>query len=299
MGAALAVAVTLPFGVADQQTTAFRAETRLVVLHATVTDSHGTLVTDLAKSAFTVFEDGKRQPIAVFRHEDVPVSLGLVIDNSGSMRQLRAQVEAAALAFVRASNPWDEVFVLNFADRGRIDVPFTSDPRVLESGIARIDAIGGTATRDALLMAEHYLRLNASRDRKVLLLITDGDDNASTASVDELRRSAQETDTVVFAVGLFRDDDSSATRRGREELRQLTGRTGGGVYSPQSIDGVESVVLEIAHVIRNQYTIAYAPLNQAFDGGYRAVRLKVASRGRLSVRTRTGYWATPNPAAVP
>src|SRR5215467_14301080 len=137
--------------------TVFRSETRLVVLHVTVTNNHGELVRDLPQQAFTVFENGKRQPISIFRSDDVPVSVGLLIDNSGSMRPLRAKVEAAALAFARASNPDDELFVLNFADRVRVDVPMTSDLHVLEASIGRVDSIGGTALRDAIHTGEVYL----------------------------------------------------------------------------------------------------------------------------------------------
>src|SRR5882672_11037289 len=133
---------------------AFRAETRLVVVHATVRNARGELVTTLERGAFTVYEDGKRQPITLFRRDDVPVSLGLLIDNSGSMRTLRQKVEAAALAFARACNPRDEFFVVNFADTPRLDVPLTGDVHALEAGIARVDAIGGTAMYDALGLAQ-------------------------------------------------------------------------------------------------------------------------------------------------
>jgi VWFA-related protein len=294
LAVALAIAAVLLTTVAGQQLPVFREETRLVVLHAMVKNRRGELVTDLDRPSFTVYENGRRQPIALFRRDDVPVSLGLVIDNSGSMRSLRAKVEEAALTFVRASNPRDDVFVLNFADRAHVDVPLTGDLRVQEAGIARVDSIGGTAMRDAVLMAERYLRQNASQDRRVLLVITDGNDNASSASMNQLRKALEQTETAVFAVGLFRDDLPSAGR-GRDELDRLTELTGGVAYYPASIDQIDSVVLEIARQIRNEYTIAYAPVNQAFDGTYRAIQLKVDGRGGLTVRTRPGYRATPTP----
>lgn len=293
LAAALAIAAVLLTVVTGQQPT-FRADTRLVVLHATVKNRRGELVTNLDQAAFTVYENGRRQPIALFRRGDVPVSLGLVIDNSGSMRALRANVEKAALAFVRASNPLDDVFVLNFADTAHVDVPLTRDVRLLEAGIARVDSIGGTAMRDAVLQAEGYLRQHASHDRRVLLVVTDGNDNASRATIDQLRKTAGQTATAVFAVGLFRDDSPSAAH-GRDELDHLTELTGGVAYYPASFDQIESVVLEIARQIRNEYTIAYEPVNQALDGMYRAIRLRVTGPGGLSVRTRPGYWATPAP----
>jgi Ca-activated chloride channel homolog len=294
LAAALAFAVIQLTVIAGQQLPTFRAGTRLVVLHATVTNRRGELVSDLDRAAFTVYEDGRRQPISLFRRGDVPVSLGLVIDNSGSMRLLRAKVEKAALAFVRASNPLDDVFVLNFADKAHVDVPLTRDVSVLEAGIARVDSIGGTAMRDAVLLAEDYLRQHASHDRRVLLLITDGNDNASSASIDQLRKTVEQSSTAVFAMGLFRED-SPSVGHGREELDHLTELTGGMAYYPASVDQIDSIVLEIARQVRNEYTIGYAPVNQAFDGRYRAIRLKVTGPGGPSVRTRPGYWATPTP----
>jgi VWFA-related protein len=294
LAAALTIAAVLLITVAAQQLPTYRAETRLVVLHATVKNRRGELVTQLDRGAFTVYENGRRQPITLFRRDDVPVSLGLLIDNSGSMRSLRANVEGAALSFVRASNPLDDVFVLNFADKAHVDVPLTNDVSILEAGIARVDSIGGTAMRDAVLLAEGYLRQHASHDRKILLVITDGNDNASRASIDQLRKTVQQSETAVFAVGLFREDAPSAGR-GRDELDHLTALTGGIAYYPRSFEQIDSVVLEIARQIRNEYTIAYAPLNQAFDATYRAIRLKVTGPGGPSARTRPGYWATPTP----
>ena len=278
------------------QAPAFHVETRLVVLQVTVRTSRGEMVTNLERPAFTVSENGKPQPITLFRRDDIPVSLGLLIDNSGSMRSLRAKVEAAALAFARASNPDDELFVLNFADKPRIDVPFTSDVRVLEAGIARVDAIGGTAMRDAIYLAEAYLTDHAIRDRKVLLVITDGHDNTSVASLENVVKQATQHDVVIYAVGLLNDERSSSAEHARHELDQLAEKTGGLAYYPPSIDAIDAVTLDIARQIRNQYTLAKAPLNQALDGSYRAIRVRIAARERLSVRTRAGYYAAPGRA---
>ncbi|HYS25791.1 MAG TPA: VWA domain-containing protein [Vicinamibacterales bacterium] len=261
----------------------FRAETRLVVLQVSVEDRRGEPVTDLEQSAFTVYENGVRQPIALFRRDDIPVSMGLLIDNSGSMRSRRAQVESAALALAAASNADDEIFVLNFADRPRIDVPFTSDPRVLEAQIARVDAIGGTALRDAVAAGSDYVR-GGRRDRRVLVVITDGADNASEASLDEALAHAERAGIVVFAIGL---SDNSHARR---DLDRLTQRTGGAALYP--MDDVQRAALDIAHRIRTQYTVAYAPARQELDGSYRTVKVSVAATGHPRVRTRNGYWAT-------
>jgi Ca-activated chloride channel family protein len=294
----LALPILLQAG-SGQPPPSFRAETRLVVLHATVRDRRGELITNLPRSAFTVFENGRRQPVTLFRRDDIPVSLGLLIDNSGSMRTVRSKVERAALAFARASNPLDEMFVLNFADKVRIDVPFTRDVRVLEAGIARADSIGGTAMRDAVEMGETYLREHATYDRRVLLVITDGIDNASMAPIERIRQQAERFDTAIYAVGLFGNEDEARTKRGRHELEQLTARTGGVPYFPSSLDQINEVVLDIARQIRNQYTIAYAPLNQALDGSYRTIRVTATGAEGYVVRTRTGYRAVPQNPQLP
>jgi len=268
----------------------FKAETRLVVVRAAVRTSHGELVTNLDRGAFTVYENGKRQPITQFRRDDIPVSLGILIDNSGSMRALRSKVEAAALALAHASNPLDELFVLNFNDKAHIDVPLTSDLRVLEAGIGRVDSIGGTAMRDAIDLAQGYVSDHGTRDRKVLLVITDGIDNASVATRAQIERQAEQRETTIYAVGLF--GDATRAKQGRHELDQLADRTGGLTYYPMNIDEIDSVALEIARQIRNQYTIAYAPVNQTLDGSYRTIRLTVSAPG-ASVRARDGYRASP------
>lgn len=297
--AAPAIAVLLLTPVTAQQPPNFHAEARLVVVHATVTNDRGEIVTDLDRRAFTVYENGRPQPISIFHRDDLPVSIGLVIDNSGSMRPQRARVEAAAMAFVRASNALDDAFVVNFADKARLDVPMTHDPVVLEAGIARADSIGGTALRDAVALAGQYLAEHASHERKVILAITDGNDNASLASIEQVQRVVERSEVTVFGIGLFRDDDERVATRGRRELDHLAHLSGGAAYYPTSADEVHAIALEIARQIRNRYTIAYTPLNQALDSSYRRIRVKVVGGGRGVARARNGYWATPRPAAPP
>jgi Ca-activated chloride channel homolog len=291
--------VLFALAAAIQPPPAFHVETRLVVLHATVLNERGEHVTGLDQTAFTVFENGKPQPITLFRSDDVPVSLGLVIDNSGSMRPRRARVEAAALAFARASNAQDELFVVNFADKARLDVPFTSDPRVLERGIARVDSIGGTAMRDAVDMAEGYLHEHASRDRRVLIVVTDGNDNASLTTLDRIRTQAEQLDVAVYAVGLLNDSDPSKARRARHDLDALAAATGGVAYYPDSLERIEEVALDLARQIRSQYTVAYAPTNQVLDGTYRRIHVTAKGASRMEVRTRAGYRATPDILGAP
>jgi VWFA-related protein len=282
----------LTLRVAAQTPRIFHAETDLVVLHATVKNARGELVTNLSQDAFTVYDNGKPQRIEVFRREDIPVSLGLLIDNSGSMRLLRAKVEAAALACVRASHPEDEAFVLNFGDKPQLDVPLTSDVRKLEAGITRVDSIGGTAMRDAIEVATEYLVASAQRERKVLLVITDGKDNASVASLAQIRKHAQQREVTIYAIGLLNDEPHATSGSVRHELNELTESTGGAAYYPATLEGVDAVAVEVAREIRNQYTIAFSRTDQ-LDGSYRKLRLVVRGEGPLVVRTRAGYWATP------
>jgi VWFA-related protein len=290
LGVLAPTALCLVAGIAAQQPERFRTEARLVVLHVTVADGRGNLVTNLVRDAFRVYEDGREQSITIFRRDDVPVSLGLVIDNSRSMAPLRQEVEAASLAFVRASNPLDEVFVLNFADRPRIDVPFTSDIEVLEARIASANATGGTAARDAILVGERYLSHYARHDRRALLAITDGDDTSSHLSIGELRKALEKSTASIFSVALAEGTRPSRAPAFDKDLEQLIKRTGG-VHRVVRLSDVHRAMIDIAHEIRNEYTIAYAPSNQALDGSYRAVRVKINHPGGLTARTRAGYRA--------
>src|SRR5579884_767432 len=236
--------------------TVFRTDTRLVVLHASVVDKHGKLITNLPQQAFKVFENGAEQSIKVFRREDVPISLGIIIDNSGSMRPRRSRVERASLDLVRASNPQDEVFVVNFNDEAYLDVPFTSDIKKMEEGIARIDSRGGTALRDSISMSMDYLKKEGKKDKKVLLVVTDGADTASNDrdTLEKLVDKAHSDEILIYAIGLLNE--------------------------------------EVAHEIRNQYIIAYTPTTPP-DGSFRQIKVTVNGPGHPTVRTRTGYYATP------
>src|SRR4051794_6187828 len=276
----------------------FRSDTRLVVLHASVNDRKGKLLTNLEQNAFKVFENGQPQEVKVFRREDVPVSLGLIIDDSGSMMSKRSRVEAAALAMVRESNQQDEVFIVNFNDDAFLDVPFTSDIRKMEQGLARIDARGGTAMRDALGMSLDYMKKEAKRDKKVLLVITDGNDNASGNSLEKIVARSNQGDVLVYAIGLFTEEEKREASKARRALNELTTATGGLAFYPKEVTEVQALAVEVAHDIRNQYTIAYTPTIQALDGSYRQIRVTVEAPGKPVVRTRTGYYATPDTAGA-
>jgi Ca-activated chloride channel homolog len=270
-----------------------------VILQATVKNRHGEAVRNLDRSAFTVYENGTAQKLALFDRDDVPVSLGIAIDNSGSMRTKREKVETAVLALVRASNPDDEVFVLGFADKVHLDVPLTRDPGLLEKGIRRADAIGGTAMRDAVQAGEAYVAAQGAHERKVLLVVTDGNDNASEATLGAIRDEAQKRGIVIHAIGLLNDEDEGKAGRARHELDQLTEATGGLAYYPRSVDEVGAIALDLARQIRSQYTIGYNPSNQALDGSYRKLRVVVKAPEHVIVRTRLGYRASPGSLAAP
>jgi len=282
---------------AQEQGAVFRSDARLVVLHATVDDGNGKLVTDLPRKAFRVLENGVEQPLKIFHREDVPVSLGLVIDDSGSMFEKRDRVKSAALALVKASHPGDEVFLVNFNERPYLDTDFTRNIAVLEEGLTRLDSRGLTAMRDALRLSIEHLRRRATEDKKVLLVITDGEDNSSQINLPHLIRAAQQANVLVYAVGLPGEAGSRERVRAQRELDALTKATGGQAFYLHDISDVDEITREIARVIRNQYTLAYTPSNEALDGTYREIRVILEDPRPLVVRTRSGYWAAADAPA--
>ena len=283
------IAVTASSQTGDQAT--FRADARLVPLHATVVDKNGKLVSNLPREAFKVFENDVEQQIKLFRREDVPVSLGLVIDNSGSMRDKRKKVEAAAIQLVKESNREDEVFIVNFNDDAFLDVPFTNDIKKLEEGLARIDSRGGTAMRDAISMSIDWAKDKGKKDKKVLLVITDGDDNTSGVTLEKLVEKAQQSEVLIYAIGILSQEEHREAKRAERALKALTQASGGVTFLPKELEEVERLASQVAHDIRNQYTITYTPLNQVLDGSYRRIRVVANGPNRPTVRTRTGYYA--------
>jgi Ca-activated chloride channel homolog len=285
----------------DETGTIFRSDTRLVVCHTTVVDKNGHLVTDLPREAFTVLENGAPQPVRTFRREDVPVSMGLVIDNSGSMRDKRAKTEAAALALVKASNKDDEVFVVNFNDEAFLDNPhgkeFTNDTKELEEALTRIDARGGTAMRDAIRMSIDHLKEKAHKDKKVIVAVTDGNDNSSMISLENLVKASQQSEVLIYGVGLLAEEERREAKRAERALNDLAVATGGEAFFPKELGDVDRIANQVARDIRNQYTIIYSPTNPAMDGTFRAIKVTVNVRG-LTPRTRSGYYATPDQAVT-
>jgi Ca-activated chloride channel family protein len=279
----------------DKDVPIFTSDTTLVSLPVTVADKSGKLIPNLPQSAFKVFENGVEQQIKLFKREDVPVSLGIIIDNSGSMRDKRLKVETASADLVKASNPQDEVFVVNFNDDAYLDVPFTNDMKKLEQGLARIDSRGGTAMRDAITMSIDYLKESGQKQKKVLLVVTDGNDTASTGTLEKLVAKAQKAEVLIYAIGLLNEEERREAKKAKRALDELTGASGGVSYYPKDLTEVDRIALQVAHEVRNQYTIAYTPTLEALDGSYRAIKVTVSGAGRTAlVRTRTGYYATPD-----
>ena len=273
----------------DQGRFVFRKQVQEVVLHATVVDEYGRLVTSLDRTGFSIYQNGQPEAITSFRREDVPVAIGIVIDNSGSMRDKRAKVNQAVLNLVRASNPEDQVFVVNFSQTPYLDQDFTSDVNLLQTALHQVSSRGSTALYDAVVASDFHLRNNPRLDKKVLLVITDGQDNMSRDTLqDALRKLQSNKGATLYAIGLT---NPGMTRSGREALQNLAASTGGTAFFPQNLDEVDSITRSIAHDIRSQYTLAYNPGGN-IGNGYQKIRVEARgpSHSHLIVRTRSGYF---------
>jgi len=266
-----------------------------VVLHTTVIDDRGRFADGLKQDNFRVLEDKVEQKLSVFKREDIPVSMGLVVDNSGSMRDKRPRVNQAAITLVEASNPQDEAFVVNFNDDFYLDLDkdFTSSIPELKEALERIDSRGSTALYDAIIGSLDHVK-KGSRDKKVLLIVTDGEDNTSHNSLEKTVREIQKTDTVIYTIGLLSEESKKSAKRARRALEEIAKASGGLAYFPENVEDVHTICEQVAHDIRNQYTLAYYPTNTKRDGTFRAVQVEVIpprGRGRLVARTRNGYYA--------
>lgn len=269
----------------------FIAKAEEVVLHATVVDQRARLVTNLNQNDFTVYEDGQPQKITRFTREDIPVSIGILVDNSGSMRDKRQAVNTAALDLVKGSNPEDEVFIVNFSDEAIIDTDLTSDIAKMQEGLQQIDSRGGTALYDAVVASADYLAKKGRREKKVLLVVTDGEDNASTDTLEQaVRRVQDDSGPVVYSIGIL---GGEREKRAKRALEQLALHTGGVAFFPKDLNDVDQIARAVARDIRNQYSIYYRPTHPQEQGGFRQVKVDAHAPGygRLQVRTRSGYYA--------
>ena len=276
----------------DEGVFVFRKDVDEVLLHASVIDDKQHIVNTLDRNAFTVFEDGKPQNIISFHHEDIPVSMGILIDNSGSMREKRNKVNQAALNLVRASNPKDEVFIVNFNDEYYLDQDFTNDLRKMKEALEKIDARGGTALYDAVVASAEHLKRNARLEKKVLLIVTDGEDNASNETLEQAVKQLQEENgPSVYAIGILGDEEHP--KRAKRALEIMTQRTGGIAFFPKTLDEVDAISRTVANDIRSQYSIGFKPTNPRGNGGFRQIRVEARAKGhgKLIVRTKSGYYA--------
>lgn len=278
-------------GVDQSSVFVFKTQVREVILHATVVDEQRHLVTNLDRPAFTAYENGVPQATTSFHREDVPVAMGIVIDNSGSMREKRDKVNQAVLNLIRASNSKDETFVVNFSQDSYLDQDFTSDIDLLQGALQKVSAQGSTALYDAIVASAVHLQNNTRVQRKVLLVITDGRDNASQETLQEaMRRVQQQNGPTLYAIGLLGDELQKSDTGALQSLAEVTG---GVAFFPKRLDEVDDITRVVARDIHSQYTIGYKPTDHSKNGGYRAIEVRAQALGhrKLTVRTRSGYYA--------
>lgn len=262
-----------------------------VVLPTTVLDHNGLPVADLPEQSFEVYENGVKQSLRLFRHEDLPVTVGLVVDHSGSMSHKLPDVIAAARTFAELSSPKDEMFVVNFNDDVTLGlppaIPFTDRADQLAAAIAATFTTGRTALYDAILLAQRHLGAG-SNEKKVLVVISDGGDNISRHPMAEVLKSAGQLTAVIYTVGIFDDDDED---KNPAVLKKLAESTGGAAYFPAQTEEVVSVCAAIARDIRSQYTLGYASSTPAKPGAHRSIRVvaRNAAGEKLTARARSGY----------
>jgi Ca-activated chloride channel family protein len=278
-----------------QQDFTIRTTSRLVLLDVSVKDSEGGFVSGLTKDSFKVVENGKPQEITQFANADIPVTVGIVVDESGSMRPKKSHVVTAALEFIQASNPQDEIFVINFNERARRGlpdiVPFTDNINMLRAALWNGVPEGRTALYDAIEMALHQLDMGR-RDKKTLVVISDGGDNVSKHKFPDVMHDVLTSLATIYTIGIFDDDDPDKNPSVLEKLAHVSG---GGVYFPKTLDDVTPICRQIAKDIRTRYTIGYIP---TADNGKPERHVKVIAsapnRAKLIVRTRTSYIFTPD-----
>jgi Ca-activated chloride channel family protein len=275
-------------------------ETLEVQLPISVLDKEGRPVNGLTKDHFQIFEDKIQQTIKTFKHEDIPLSIGLIIDNSGSMRNKRERVNSAALAFVRESNPDDETFIVNFDDSAYLEQDFTGSIGDLIDALDNIDARGETALYDAVYLSADHVKAG-KKDKKALLLITDGEDNVSKYGINKVYEALKQSKVTLYAVGLLEENDQRGglfkkppSKKAKEDLEKFAEITGGQAFFPKNLDEVEDLVKHIAHDLRNHYTVSYTPTNAKLDGSFREITVKLnppKNLGKLTWHTKQGYYA--------
>jgi Ca-activated chloride channel homolog len=274
-----------------------RVDSSLVQVPAQVTNLFGTPVTDLHKSDFKVFEDGVEQPITNFSMEDAPLSIGLVFDISGSMRNKIKKSTEAAAEFFKTSNPQDEFFLIEFSERPKLTVPFTTDAGDVYDRIAHVKPFGRTSLLDAIHMAMLQMK-HARNTRKALVILSDGGDNRSRHTEREIKNAMLESDVEVYAMGIFDEGEglkqSAEEQKGPKLLEELAEQSGGREYPVNSLDDLPSISARIGNQLRNQYLLGYAPTNPERDGKYRIIKVQVTPQAAipdLRIYYRHGYYS--------
>jgi Ca-activated chloride channel homolog len=272
-----------------------RTETQITLVGATVTDPLGRLVTGLQQEHFRVFEDGVEQEIVRFSSEDVPVSIGVIFDMSGSMADKIDKSREAAVQFFRTANPQDEFFLVNFNDRAQLISPFTGSVDDLQDRLMYTGAHGLTALYDGVYLGLSQMR-GAHNTKKALLILSDGGDNHSRYSETEVRKFVREADVQIYAIGLF-DPDGGPTPEEREGpglLGDLTMMTGGRMFAVKNVSELPDIATKISMELRNQYVLGYRPGQRAHDGKWRKIKVRLnPPKGMppLTVSAKSGYFA--------
>jgi Ca-activated chloride channel family protein len=289
---AVAILAQKPSSTAKTQT--LKVDVDLVLVNATVSDSQGRMVTDLGREHFQLWEDKVEQKIEYFSAEDIPLSIGLIFDATGSMKDKISTARDAATTFLKTGNPEDDYFLVTFSQRAQLAQDFTSDITRLQDRLLFTPAKGLTPLFDAVYLGLDTMK-NASNKRRALLLITDGEDNHSRYSFADIKEFAKERDVQIFAIGIVNPSgELSMGKTGRAIIEDLVNITGGRAFFPDSVYELEDICTKIAVELKNQYVLGYHSTNEAKDGKWRKIRLKVnPPRGisNLSVRGKSGYYA--------
>jgi VWFA-related protein len=268
----------------------------LTEVHVSVTDEKDHPVGNLLQENFRIFEDQAEQKLSVFKHEDIPVSLGLVIDNSRSMEPRKQRLDAATIAFVRKSNPDDETFIVHFDDTARLDRDFTNSIPLLEETLGSVRPYGQTAIYDALILAVEHMK-QAKEMKKAILLLTDGVDNSSTHSLAEAIDVAKRSQVAVYTVGLLSE---SGGQKAEDSLIRIADASGGRAFFPLTVEEARMDMERVARDLREQYTLGYIPSNPSRAGEWRSVRVEVMPPRsmprpvKLTANYRHGYYGPGN-----
>ena len=274
----------------------------LVMMYTSVFDKKGNFVGGLEKKDFNVYEDGVKQEIASFSREDIPISMGIILDLSGSMESKIDRITSAARAFIQSSNPQDEVFLIGFNDEAELLQGFTNNIDEITDALDNAIVMGGTALYDAVYLGVEEAQ-KGSKTKKTVVVITDGEDRDSKYTLNELVASVQESDVQIFSVGFLSEIEKkegifgifkkSKAESAREALERISQETGGKAFFPENISDIHGIVSDIAHELRNQYSIGYFSTNRARDGSWRRVVIKL-DLGIIpdpQLRYRRGYYA--------